>query len=109
MKSSSECLTFALRCHPASGFPLAAPVAVDRFRFAAVPQFLAHAVSGIPVIRRPRLAASVISPLRFAITSRPSRCEEDLHLLAVEHARHTKKRPVRNCRTGQNCKRLGSA
>jgi hypothetical protein len=24
----------------------------DRFRFAAVPQFLAHAVSGIPVIRR---------------------------------------------------------
>jgi hypothetical protein len=31
----------------------------------------------------------VISPLRFAITSRPSRCEEDLHLQAVEHARHT--------------------
>jgi hypothetical protein len=39
---------------------------------------------------RPRLAASVISPLRFAITSRPSRCQEDLHLQAVEHARHTK-------------------
>src|SRR5436853_815842 len=38
---------------------------------------------------RPRLAAGVISPLRFAITSRPSRCEEDLHLQAVEHARHT--------------------
>src|SRR5262252_4699659 len=35
---------------------------------------------------RPRLAASVISPLRFAITSRPSRCEEDFHLPAVEHA-----------------------
>jgi len=34
-----------------------------------------------------------ISPLRFAITSRPSRCEEDLHLLAVKHARHTKKWP----------------
>jgi hypothetical protein len=32
----------------------------------------------------------VISPLRFAITSRPSRCEEDLHLQAVEQARHTK-------------------
>jgi hypothetical protein len=30
-------------------------------------------------------------PLRFAITSRPSRCEEDLHLLADKHARHTKK------------------
>src|SRR6267143_4407795 len=27
---------------------------------------------------RPRLAASVISPLRFAITSRPLCCEEDL-------------------------------
>src|SRR5437762_13415590 len=40
---------------------------------------------------RPRLAAGVISPLRFAITSRPSRCEEDLHLQAVDHARHTTK------------------
>src|SRR5882762_8736525 len=49
-----------------------------------------------PLLRasfRPRLAASVISPLRFAITSRPSRCEEDLHLLAVKPARHTKERP----------------
>src|SRR6267143_1532486 len=44
---------------------------------------------------RPRLAASVISPLRFAITSRPSRCEEDLHLQAVDPARHTTKRAVR--------------
>jgi hypothetical protein len=40
---------------------------------------------------RPRLAASVISPLRFAITSRPSRCEEDFHLQAVKRARHTPK------------------
>jgi hypothetical protein len=32
-------------------------------------------------------------PLRFAITSRPSRCEQDLHLLAAGHARHTTKRP----------------
>jgi hypothetical protein len=38
---------------------------------------------------RPRLAAT---PLRFATTSPPSGCEEDLHLQAVEHARHTKKR-----------------
>jgi len=37
----------------------------------------------------PRLATSVISPLRFAITSRPSRCEEDFHLQTVKHARHT--------------------
>jgi hypothetical protein len=31
-----------------------------------------------------------VTPLRFAITSPPSGCEEDLHLQAVEHARHTK-------------------
>src|SRR5882762_11950892 len=41
---------------------------------------------------RPRLAASLISPLRFAITLRPSRCEEDFHLHAVDHARHTKRK-----------------
>src|SRR5690348_1176448 len=29
--------------------------------------------------------------LRFTITSPPSGCEEDFHLLAVEHARHTEK------------------
>src|SRR5215469_10909855 len=41
---------------------------------------------------RPRLAASVISPLRFAITSRPSRCEEDFHLQTVKHcSAHNKK------------------
>src|SRR6516225_4038982 len=37
---------------------------------------------------RPRLATR---SLRFAITSRPSRCEEDLHLQAIERARHTNK------------------
>jgi hypothetical protein len=37
---------------------------------------------------RPRLATT---PLRFAITSPPSGCEEDLHLQAIEHARHTTK------------------
>jgi hypothetical protein len=53
---------------------------------------------------RPRLAAGVVSPLHFAITSPPSRCEEDLHLPAVDHARHTKKRgsqdrlPLHHCR-----------
>src|ERR1700674_1348116 len=43
---------------------------------------------------RPRLAASVISPLRFAIPSSPSDWVEGSHLLAVEHAWHT-----RNSRT----------
>src|SRR6516165_5400332 len=42
---------------------------------------------------RPRLATR---PLRFAITSRPSRCEEDLHLQAIDHARHTQKKPHPN-------------
>jgi hypothetical protein len=37
---------------------------------------------------RPHLT---VRPLRFAIISPPSGCEEDLHLLAVDHARHTKK------------------
>ena len=41
---------------------------------------------------RPHLA---VMPLRFAITSRPSRCEEDLHLLADKHARHTTKKGPR--------------
>jgi len=40
------------------------------------------------------LAASVISPLRFANPSPPSGWVEDLHLLAVEHARHTIKNPA---------------
>src|SRR4051812_22307779 len=33
-----------------------------------------------------------MAPLRFAITSPPSGCQEDFHLRAVEHARHTKKK-----------------
>src|SRR5256885_6791008 len=47
-----ECLTSAFRCRPASGFPPVAPAAVDRFRFAVVPQSLAHTASGTPVVRR---------------------------------------------------------
>jgi len=34
--------------------------------------------------------------LRFAITSPPSGCEEDFHLQAVKHARHTKGKPELN-------------
>src|SRR5215471_18941565 len=40
-----------------------------------------------------RLALLRVKPLRFAFTSRPSRCEEDLHLLADKLARHRQKRP----------------
>src|SRR6266481_340233 len=38
---------------------------------------------------RPRLTAT---PLRFAITSPLSGCEEDFHLQAVDHARRTKEK-----------------
>jgi hypothetical protein len=37
----------------------------------------------------PRLAASVISPLRFAMTSPPSGCQRDFHPQAVERAQQT--------------------
>src|SRR5712691_9869585 len=50
---------------------------------------------------RPRLATT---PLRFAITSPPSGCEEDFHLQAVEHARHTTKTLAAN--RGQGSKNL---
>jgi hypothetical protein len=33
-----------------------------------------------------------MTPLRFPITSRPSRCEDDSHLLVDQHALHTIKR-----------------
>ena len=71
---------YGLRGHvPARPAPYASdPVFVHRF----AP--LLHASF------RPRLTAT---PLRFAITSRPSRCEEDLRLLADKHARHTQKQP----------------
>ena len=41
-----------------------------------------------------------VRPLRFAITSPPSGCEEDFHLPAVKHARHTTNRPGRVDRPG---------
>ncbi len=43
---------------------------------------------------RPHLT---VRPLRFAITSPPSGCEEDLHLQAVDHARHTNKKARCHC------------
>src|SRR6267143_5667172 len=42
---------------------------------------------------RPHLT---VTPLRFAITSPLSGCEEDFHLQAVEHARRTKKKRPRS-------------
>jgi hypothetical protein len=55
-------------------------------------QFLSHRLTCLlHASFRPHLA---VRPLRFAITSPPSDCEEDFHLQAIEHARHTKKKPT---------------
>src|SRR5258708_27614431 len=70
---------FAAICQFARTLPASHPVLVHRL----AP--LLHASF------RPRLAAQ---PLRFAITSPPSGCEEDFHLQAIEHARHTKEGDV---------------
>src|SRR5437588_1045127 len=76
---------YGLRGHlPARPAPYASdPVFVHRFALLLRASF------------RPHLT---VTPLRFAITSRPSRCEEDLHLLADK--RYTKKgRPKTSLRT----------
>src|SRR6202030_4437426 len=65
---------FAAICQLARTLPASHPVFVHRLAS------LLHASF------RPHLA---VRPLRFAITSPPSGCEEDLHLPAVGHARHT--------------------
>src|SRR6266850_2170067 len=68
---------FAAICQLARTLPASHPVFVHRLAS------LLHASF------RPHLA---VRPLRFAITSPPSGCEEDLHLPAVGHARHTKEK-----------------
>src|SRR5260370_19826611 len=69
----------------ASRFLAGSPAAVGLFiRFLFIGSRLCFHASF-----RPRLAAQ---PLRFAITSPPSGCEEDFHLQAIEHARHTSSR-----------------
>ena len=53
-------------------------------------RFLVHRLASLlHASFRPRLAAGVISPLRFANPSSPSDWVEDFHLPAVAHARHT--------------------
>ena len=69
---------FVAICQLARTLPASHPVLVHRLASLLRASF------------RPHLAVGVISPLRFAVTSRPPRCEEDLHLQAVDHARHAK-------------------
>jgi hypothetical protein len=52
--------------------------------------------------------ASRRRPLRFAVTSPPSGCEEDFHLQALEHARRTKQK-ARPCGRALEFWRLRSA
>ncbi len=58
--------------------------------YASYPVLVHRLASLLHASFRPHLA---MTPLRFAITSPPSGCEEDLHPQAVNHARHTK-RPI---------------
>src|SRR6202030_554372 len=68
---------FAAICQLARTLPASHPVLVHRLAS------LLHASF------RPHLT---VRPLRFAITSPPSGCEEDFHLPAVGPARHTKEK-----------------
>ena len=54
---------------------------------------LARTLPASYLVLVPRLATT---PLRFAITSPPSRCEEELHLQAIDPARHTPEKRARN-------------
>jgi len=67
------------------GFAVFCPLA--RCRRPLHPVFVHRLAPLLHASFRPRLATT---PLRFTITSPPSGCEEDFHLQAVEHARHTK-------------------
>ena len=58
--------------------------------YASYPVLVHRLVRLLHASFRPRLATT---PLRFAMTSPPSGCQKDFHLRAVEHARHTTKKP----------------
>ena len=81
--------TAGLQPVPFDGYGLRSHVPARPAPYASDPVLVHRLASLLRASFRPRLAASVISPLRFAITSRPSRCEEDFHLQTVKHARHT--------------------
>ena len=78
--------------------------------FAAIRQLARTPPASYPVlVHRPACL------LHASITSRPSRCEEDLHLKAIDHARHNRHRgsgrplspatpPGMRVRTGRFCK-----
>ena len=67
------------------------------------PVFVHRAVALLHASFRPRLA---MTPLRFANPSPPSGWIEDFHLQAVDHARHTRKRPPGNRRPRKPLKEM---
>ena len=73
------------------GYVLPSQLPARPAAYASHPIFLHRLAPLLCASFRPHLA---VMPMRFAVTSRPSRCEEDLHLQAVEHARHTQKWPA---------------
>src|SRR6516162_11665606 len=86
---------------PFDGYGLRSHVPARPAPYASDPVLVHRLASLLRASFRPRLAASVISSLRFAITSRASRCEEDFHLQTVEHARHTNKSGTNSLRAAQ--------
>src|SRR6266581_9034588 len=63
------------------------------------PVFVHRAAALLRAFFRPHLA---MTPLRFANPSPPSGWIEDFHLQAVDHARHTMKKPRREAGAGPN-------
>src|SRR2546423_15681794 len=84
------------------------PVPLMDMGFAVICQLARHRRPPHPVLVHrlaPLLHASfrpflAVGPLRFAIPSPPSGCEKDLHLQAVEHARHTTQKAGRRSALG---------
>src|ERR1039458_3361452 len=73
------------------GFAIIGPLA--RCRRPHYPVLVHRLASLLHASFRPRLATT---PLRFTIPSPPSGWEEDFHLQAVKHARHTKRKPPKH-------------
>src|SRR5216110_3408631 len=93
--SSPEVSSIAFHAQP----PDLPPVPLMELGFAVICPLARHRRPQIQFLSiGSRVCSTLLSdiasrrPLRFAITSPPSGCEEDFHLQAIKHARHTKKR-----------------
>src|SRR5713226_5493904 len=84
--TSPPSITPACRTSAFDGYGLRGHMPARPALYASDPVFVHRLASLLRASFRLHLT---VMPLRFAITSRPSRCEEDLHLLADKHARHT--------------------